>query len=402
MASDPGKATRPLKILMLAPTPFFSDRGCHVRIHEEARALRSRGHQVGIVTYHLGRNVGAGPIWRTPNIPWYSRTSAGPSWHKPYLDILLLYKAWRAVRAWQPDIVHAHLHEGAFIGILLRRITGLPVLFDCQGSLTGEVLDHGFMRDGSLLHRIFAGIEAWVNRQADYIVTSSTGTAEWMKGSWPELAARLEPLPDAVDTELFRPCRKDPTLMEKLGIPSDKTLLVYLGAMSEYQGLDLLLDALAILFAEREDVHALLMGYPEQTYAVKAEELRIADRVTFAGRIAYADAPRYLSLGDVALSPKLSQTEANGKLLSYMGCGLPCVVFDNPVNRELLGDCGIYVVERHPQGYAKGVGGVLDNVPHQMELSQCSRERAVNSHSWPARIETLEKIYSELINEKNP
>ena len=80
-----------MKILMVAPTPYFSDRGCHVRIFEEARALRALGHNVSICTYHLGRDQDGVPTYRTLRVPWYSKQSAGPSWHKPYLDILLFF-----------------------------------------------------------------------------------------------------------------------------------------------------------------------------------------------------------------------------------------------------------------------------------------------------------------------
>src|SRR5512146_1473140 len=140
-----------LRVLMLAPTPYFADRGCHVRIYEEARALIDLGHEVCIVTYHLGRDMAGIPTVRIPPVPWYRKLSAGPSWHKPYLDILLFFKALAAARRFRPHVVHAHLHEGAFLGIFLKKLLHLPLLFDCQGSLTAEMLDHGFIRKGSLL-----------------------------------------------------------------------------------------------------------------------------------------------------------------------------------------------------------------------------------------------------------
>ncbi|GFP35929.1 hypothetical protein HKBW3S43_01716, partial [Candidatus Hakubella thermalkaliphila] len=78
-----------LKILMIAPTPFFADRGCHVRILEEYRHLTRMGHQVIICTYHLGNNPEGVTLYRTIKIPWYKKLSAGPSYHKLYLDPFL-------------------------------------------------------------------------------------------------------------------------------------------------------------------------------------------------------------------------------------------------------------------------------------------------------------------------
>ncbi len=396
MVAEQHQPARPFRILMLAPTPFFSDRGCHVRIHEEAEALRRRGHQVGIVTYHLGRDVGSGPVWRIPRIPWYGKTSAGPSWHKPYLDVLLLLKTFRVIRTWRPDIIHAHLHEGALLGILLGRLQRLPVLFDCQGSLTGEILEHRFVKNGSLPHRVFRGVESWINRHVDQIATSSSRTMADMLDDWPELRERIFALPDAVDLAAFRPVGKDPALRHELGIPEDRKVLVYLGALSEHQGTDLMLEVLARLFRERSDLHALIMGFPEGEYREKAKALGLERQVTFTGRIDYAKACRYLCLGDLALSPKLSRTEANGKLLNYMACGLPCVVFDTPVNRELLGETGVYTAYGDADAFAAGVVGAIDNPERRMMLSKRVREHVEKHHSWEARICELEKVYENM------
>jgi glycosyltransferase involved in cell wall biosynthesis len=102
-------------------------------------------------------------------------------------------------------------------------------------------------------------------------------------------------------------------------------------------------------------------------------------------------------LGDIAVSPKLSTTEANGKLLNYMACGLPCVVFANEINRELLGDCGVYVEKREAESFAFGVEQLLGNSDCRTDLASRSRVLAEQNHSWNARIVKLEKIYNHLL-----
>jgi len=81
--------TEVIKVLMIAPTPFFADRGCHVKILEEIRSLTKRGVVVKLVTYHIGRNIEGLDIERIIKIPWYKKLEAGPSIHKYYLDLLL-------------------------------------------------------------------------------------------------------------------------------------------------------------------------------------------------------------------------------------------------------------------------------------------------------------------------
>ena len=62
--------TRNYRVLMIAPTSFFADYGCHVRILEEARILQKLGHSVTIVTYRNGGPVSDLTIRRTLPIPW--------------------------------------------------------------------------------------------------------------------------------------------------------------------------------------------------------------------------------------------------------------------------------------------------------------------------------------------
>lgn len=384
-----------LRVLMIAPTPYFADRGCHVRIYEEARALTKLGHEVCIVTYHLGRDMPGVRVVRTPAVPWYNKLEAGPSWHKPYLDALLLWKALAEARSFRPHLIHAHLHEGALIGSVLKRLLRIPLLFDYQGSLSGESLNHGFFRATSPLLTLFKGLEGFIDRRADLIITSSDKGRQELISDWGIAPEKVVNLIDGVDTEIFRPYSRSEARRE-LGISEDVKLVVYLGLFNRYQGVDLLLDAIAIVKGKAPDVRFLLMGFPDGEYRKKAREIGIDDVITFTGRVSYDRAPFFLCAGDLAVSPKLAQTEANGKLFNYMACGLPTVVFDNQVNREILGDDGIYVEHGNTSLLADSIISTLGNSGYLLLLAAQVRERAVRMHSWSARSRLLLSVYRTL------
>lgn len=380
---------------MIAPTPYFSDRGCHVRIYEEARALLARGHQVRIVSYHLGRDLPPVPVDRAVEVPWYDKREAGPSWHKLYLDLLLLIAALRTGFQFRPQLIHGHLHEGALVGWLVAKLLGIPLVFDYQGSLAGESLNHGFFEADSWLHRFFVAVERGVNRLADRVITSSTpGRDELLASGLP--GTGVIALPDGVDTMIFRPLSRSEA-RARLGINDDLPLVVYLGLLNEYQGTDLLLEAAVLLKERRRTFHLLIMGFPDQAYRAKAQELRLGGFVTFTGRIDYADAPLLLSAGDLAVSPKLSSTEANGKLLNYMACGLATVCFDSPVNRELLGEDGIYAAIGSVEDLARCIEQALADPEKLHDKGHQLRLRAREEHGWKRRAGQLEAIYNQLI-----
>ena len=123
-----------MRVLMIAPTPFFADRGCHTRIYEEIKALQKRGHEVKLCTYGLGRDVPGIEIVRTVHLPWYQKLSAGPSKTKILLLPLLLITVLQECHRFKPDVVHAHLHEGACLAKVCRLFyPRAAYVFDMQG-----------------------------------------------------------------------------------------------------------------------------------------------------------------------------------------------------------------------------------------------------------------------------
>jgi glycosyltransferase involved in cell wall biosynthesis len=378
------------RILMIAPTPFFADRGCHVRIYEEARALQAMGCEVEVCTYHLGDDRPGLTTHRTLRVPWYNKLSAGPSWHKLYIDVFLLLKAWAVARRFRPDVIHGHLHEGAAIGWVVGRLVGVPVVGDFQGSLTGELSAHEFVSGRNWFYRLAGRIEAWIDRLPDATVASCTDVAQVMRERFGirDVVLAL----DGADTDVFRP-GLDVGDLRSL-VPSDRPIVVYLGHLDAYQGVDRLLRAIPRVLARVPRAHFLVMGYPnEERYREQARDLGVADHVSLPGRIDYDRAAQYLNLGDVAVGPKLSETESNGKLYNYMACALPTVAFDTPPSREILGDLGIYAPRGDVASLADAIVGLLKDPDGARALGIKLRQRVMEQFSWQRTARQLSTAY---------
>ena len=309
---------------------------------------------------------------------------------------LLFFSALRAARKFRPEIIHAHLHEGALIGLLLKKFLSVPLLFDCQGSLTAELADHGFVRRGSLLFRLFGVLERFINRRSDFIITSSGPGAQQLAEECDE-RSKIVSLIDGVNAGDFRPLPREEA-RRVLNLPQDRVIAVFLGVLNRYQGVDLLLESIRLLREKGSQIHFLIMGFPEESYRRMADEAGIGDSVTFTGRIDYARAPLYLSAGDIALSPKISRSEANGKLFNYMACGLPTVVFDTAVNREILGDLGVYAAYGDPADFAARIELLAGDDALRERLGRELAGKAVTEHSWLARGRKLMELYHRLLS----
>jgi glycosyltransferase involved in cell wall biosynthesis len=390
-----------LRILMVAPTSFFADYGCHVRILEETRALQSRGHEVLICTYHNGNNVDGIPTHRTIDIPWRKRVVVGSSKHKLYLDAMLSFEVLRAIRQFKPDLIHAHLHEGALIGGTAGLLTRRPVVFDYQGSLTEEMLDHGFMRHDGKREWLMRRLERFIEWFPHLVITSSDNARSRLASTgYPD--DQIMTVFDAVDTDRFSPCvmssQERDRLRAEIGIRPDQQVIGYLGLLAPYQGSDLLLEAARRVVDVHPETFFLIMGFPgNEAYHAEAVQMGLGQNTSFPGRISYMEAHRYLALADIAVAPKMSLTEGNGKLYNYMAMGLPVVAFDAPANREILGSHGIYAEHGNVGQLAGQLMWALRHRREAAEIGMRLRERAVETLSWKARTEELLDVYDRLL-----
>ncbi len=381
------------KILMLVPSPFFADRGCHVRIYEEFKALRKRGHQVRLLTYHLGRDLADVKVDRTINVPWYRKEEAGPSVHKLYLDLFLLAKAlWLMVR-FKPDLIHAHLHEGAFVGRILGLLFRVPLAFDFQGSLLAELQDHGVAR-GGLLAKLVTVVERWITRGCGVVFTSSAQAKALLHDSFACPASQVVNVPDGIDPQ--RKPGNSTAVRASLGIPESAKVVVYMGTLNQLEGADLLIDIAAEVCRKTEHAHFLVIGYPNVDHYRHLAALKdLSARMTFTGRVPHEETFALLGLSDVAISPKISRTEGNLKLCYYMQSGLPTVVFDNDVNRELLGEYGYYAPD---QDWWKMAHEVVALVSGYYDIDRDAiRQQVLNNYSMDRLVELIEEGYERIL-----
>jgi len=392
-------SSKPAKVLIIAPTPFFADRGCHTHIAEQVWALQRQGKQVHLVTYGIGRDLPGITTSRTWQLPWYKKEAIGPSWHKFYVDIFLLFTAIATSLRFKPHIIHSHLHEGCLIGFIVSRLFNIPLVFDCQGSLTGELIAHQFiLAKPKRLRSMWYAIEKKIDHLPDIILAQSTEMRRELIEQFAVQPNNIIMAFDGVNTHTFQPQQKDQQLLKKLDLPSDQPIIVYLGGLTSHKGVDSLLQAFRLVLEQQPNVYLLLMGYPnEDKYHQRAQDLNISHRVCITGRVRYEDAPRYLALGDIAVAPKRTQTEANGKIYNYMATGLPTVAFDTVVNRNILGDLGVYTnPEEDYQGLASALIKLLPDKPTRTSLAQQSRAKAVAKYSWDDVASRIIKAYHQI------
>jgi len=372
-----------MKVLMIAPTPFFSDRGCHIRIYEEIKTLKQLGHSITLCTYHLGEDIPGLTIKRSLTVPWYNKLDAGPSWHKPYLDMLLFFLVLKELYTNKFDLIHAHLHEGIFIGKIAAffRFKKIPLIFDSQGGLVSELSAQHFITEGSWLMKFFSWMEKKLYRAPDILITSSN----YLKG-YPNHVVF-----DTVNQDSYKVDQSDvQKIVEQYNL-KNKLVITYSGGIKSYKGINIIFDAIPLVLKKIPNAIFLMIGYGELAeYQQVVKRLNVEKNVIFTGRVSYFDIPKYLHVSDIAIDPKPEATEANGKVLHYRAAGLPTIVY-NRSNVSVLADDYIYLVNDN-QELAKQIVFLAEH-PEMIKASKAHPTSGGLDTKW---IDSFRDIYGQI------
>jgi len=202
-----------------------------------------------------------------------------------------------------------------------------------------------------------------------------------------------------VDTDTFSGNENTSILRDQLKIDPQKKIVIFTGLLNKYQGIDYLLESIPAVVDQVKNICFLIVGFPNvDMYKSKARDIGIEDYVLFTGKVNYNEIPKYLSLADIAVSPKIPESgEANLKLFTYMASALPTVVFDHSVNREILGDLGVYAKFADTLSLAECIIKLLKDEALSKELSVKLREKAVRDYSWKRSGEKINEVYNKIL-----
>jgi len=136
------KSSPQMNVLLLAPHPFYQNRGTPIAVNLVLRVLSERGDQVDMVTYPEGRDIYYPnvTIHRTPRLPFVHNIRPGFSWKKLVCDFFMIIKVIALVSRKRYDLVHAG-EESVFIALMLNLFCKLPYVYDMDSSLAQQLIE---------------------------------------------------------------------------------------------------------------------------------------------------------------------------------------------------------------------------------------------------------------------
>ena len=383
---------------MIAPEPFFEPRGTPFSEFHRIRALTDLGHEIDLVTYPFGQEVSMRGlrVFRGLRPPFVRGVRIGPSLAKVPLDGFLALTAARRALGTRYDAVHSH-EEGAVFGVLLARLMRVPHLYDMHSSLPQQLTNFAF--SGSrVMRRLFLALERLMIRGSRAVIVICPALEETVRQIAPDAhVVVVENAPGSWEAPAT--AAHAAAVRAQCSIPGAAPVVLYTGTFETYQGLDLLIDAVALVAERRPDVRVILAGgKAEQIERVKrqARTAGIEERTTFAGERAASEIPAYLLAADVLVSPRSRGTNTPLKIYQYLRAGKPIVATRLLTHTQVLTDDTAILTGASASEFAAGILEALEQPARAATLGRRARELADTKYSYDAYLERTRRAYELL------
>jgi len=395
-----------MRVLFLAPQPFYQERGTPIAVKLALEALGRRvqaryGEHVAVdlLTYAEGEDVDLPGVRvvRIPKVSFLLGVRPGASWKKLGCDALLAFRALQLLWKNRRDryaVLHA-VEESVFIAWAAKKVFGIPYIYDMDSSMALQLTEklacmRPLLPALNLLERLAVRGSIAVAPVCDALEQIAT-----RHGSRRNVLLRDVSLLDCSPTSEDRRIQ----LRRELGVSGDEPLILYVGNLERYQGIDLLLESFASLLDHPAAPRLAIIGGTQASieyYTKKASALGCSGRILFAGPRSVERLGEYLACADILTSPRISGNNTPMKVYSYLHSGKALVATDLPTHQQVLDPSIAFLATPTVEGYADGLRRLVESPELRKALGRTAQERASSLYTREAFERQLGLLYDHV------
>jgi glycosyltransferase involved in cell wall biosynthesis len=379
-----------MRILFLAPQPFYQERGTPIAVKMLLEILSEEGYQVDVVTYHEGEPVTLPGVTqhRTPDFTFVRNIRPGFSLKKLVCDVFVLWKALRLAARNPYQLVHA-VEEAAFVALLLKRLFRLPFIYDMDSSIAQQVVEkYPNLR-----------VVSWMLDAAEAIVVRQAVVVMPVCDHLRDNAAKHHPQRIVVlyDAPLLKPASEQLVDDLRRDLPPACCVLMYVGNLEIYQGIDLLIESFALAKLQAPQLELIIIGgQPEDIEKYRSKARTLNSRVHFTGPKPVAHLVNYLAQADILASPRIMGSNTPMKLYSYMDSGKPILATKLITHTQVLNGEVAILTEPTAASYAAGMFQLVNNLELRNQLGSGAKALLTAKYSYERFHTTFTTLLDEL------
>lgn len=385
-----------MKLLVLAPQPFFQDRGTPIATLKMLNVLSASGHEIDLLTYHEGESIDVPTCrhMRIPNIPLVRNVPPGFSIRKLICDVVMTFSAVRLCRRNKYHVIHA-VEESVFMAMLIKWTLGIPYIYDMDSSLPSQMTDKmPFLRPTGSFLRWFEKLAVRHSRGVVAVCQALEDVATSHCDKVPTV--RIEDA--SLLTEDSQPDHVSDTTSEAV-LDIEGRSIMYVGNLAPYQGIDLLLDSFTHVYHRYPDTQLVIIGGSRddiQRYRALAMKYEIDDRTHFLGPRPIGQLGRYLEQADILVSPRTMGNNTPMKVFSYLESGVPVVATKLSMHTQVLDSEIALLVDATPLDMARGMCSLLEDQSLCEQVSDAAKDRIQTNYAPDHLALRLTEFYDEL------
>lgn len=382
-----------MRILLLAPHPFYQERGTPIAVNLLLQTLSELGHTVDVVTYHEGTDV-AYPgvtLHRIKRPPFARNVPPGPSLKKILCDLYMLPRALSLARKNAFDLVHA-VEESVYMAMLIRRRRGIPYLYDMDSSLARQIAEK-FPFLGLVLP-VMTRMERAAIRSALAVVPVCDALARIAHEDGARQVVLLR------DISLLAPSSEEDRDAVARLVPRDDSLrFMYIGNLESYQGADLMLESFADFLKSGPASRLIIAGGKEndiRKYRDKAARLGIAGSTIFLGPQPIGRMAALFEVADILVSPRIKGNNTPMKVYSYLASGKAVLATNLPTHTQVLTPEVALLAAPDRASFAEGMGKLAGDGALRASLAGRASALARSSYSRESFRTTVTELYAHI------
>ncbi len=381
-----------MKILLIAPQPFYQDRGTPIAVRLLAQTLGEQGHDVHLLVFHEGEKIAIPnvTIHRNIALPRISNIKPGLSLKKLICDFFLFIKCIQLIRTYEFDLIHA-VEESVFMAMVVKKIFKIPYVYDMDSCMSLQLVDK--FPSLQLIRRLMEWLEKRAVINSSGVVAVCQALADIARRFAPDkYIARIEDI-----TLLATDSEGNDPLREGLGITG--LMVMYVGNLEKYQGIDLLMESFQKALTEKEDLSLVIIGGNKEDilfYQQRAKQLGIHKNVFFCGPRPVQLLGYYLSQADILVSPRIQGNNTPMKIYSYLDSGKAVLATRLPTHTQVLDDTIACLVNPATMEMAAGIVTLAKDTALRGNLGLNARKRVKEEYSLPALQRKVAVFYKNL------
>jgi glycosyltransferase involved in cell wall biosynthesis len=305
----------------------------------------------------------------------------------------------------RPAVLHAASDfRNALVALEVGEALDLPVIYEVRG----------FWEETWLAQRgEEAAARAWYRFRQEREMDSARRSAHCVTLADPmrdHLVAhgvpteRVSIVPNAVDPAAFTGVARDEDLARSLGFGPDDIVVGYVSSLNRYEGIDVLLAAIATARRRGARIRGLVVGDGNDRPRLEqlTRELGLTDTVTFTGAVPHDAVTSYYGLLDVFVVPRVDARVCRlvSPLKPYeaMAAARTVVVSGTPVLRTIVDDgvTGATFTPEDPDDLARKLCELADDAPTRERMGAAAREHVIREHTWTHNARRYHAIYDRL------